>query len=77
MWHRRYGNWWMVQWALDGWLSFGVHLDFRHRRRGDGLTYGPYIDLHLGVVILSLGLRPIYAGEIDLRNSVAINMELG
>lgn len=67
----------MVQWALDGWLSLGVHIDFRHRKRGDGLIYGPYVDLHFGVVILSLGLHPIYAGEIDLKTSVAIERELG
>jgi hypothetical protein len=77
MWHRRYGKWWMLQWELDGWLSLGIHLDFRHRHRGDGLAYGPYVDFHLGFVIVSLGLNPVYAGEIDLRTSVAINRELG
>jgi hypothetical protein len=76
MWHRRYGRWWMLQWAFDGWLSFGVHFDFRHRRRS-GFSYGPYIDFHLGVLIVSLGWQPVYAGEIDLKTSVAIQRELG
>lgn len=77
MWHRKYGRWWMVQGAWDGWLSFGFHIDFRHRRRGDGSSYGPYVDLHLGVVIISLGWQPVYAGEIDLKTSVALARELG
>jgi hypothetical protein len=77
MWHRRYGKWWMVQGAWDGWFSLGIHIDFRHRRRGDGLAYGPYGDLHLGWVIVSLGLNPVYAGEIELKTSVAIGRELG
>jgi len=67
----------MTQWELDGWFSLGIHIDFRHRHRGDGLHYGPYVDLHLGFFILSLGLNPVYAGEIDLKTSVAINRELG
>lgn len=75
MWHRYYGKWWMVQWAFDGWISFGIHIDFRHRKRG--FTYGPYVDLHLGMIILSLGWHPVYAGELDLKTSVAIARELG
>jgi hypothetical protein len=67
----------MTQWQLDWWFSLGLHIDFRHRRRGDGLTYGPYVDFHLGFVIVSLGWNPVYAGEVELRNSVAINRELG
>jgi hypothetical protein len=35
------------------------------------------VDFHLGFVIVSLGWNPVYAGEIELRNSVAINRELG
>lgn len=76
-WHRHNGDWWMVQWAVDGWLSFGIHLEFRHRTRGDGLTYGPYVDVHLGVVILSFGWHPLYAGDLDLHKSTAISRELG
>jgi hypothetical protein len=54
----------MVQVVLDGWLSLGVHLDFKHRCADLG-TYGPYIDLHLGVVILSLGWRPYLSGDLE------------
>lgn len=71
-WWRCYGDWWMLQGACAGWLSFGLHLDFRRRQRGDGLSYGPYLDLHLGCLILSLGWRPVYAGEIELHTSTAI-----
>jgi hypothetical protein len=77
VWHRHYGKWWMVQWAFDGWLSFGVHLDFRHRKRGDGTYYGPYIDIHFLCFVFSLGWLPIYAGDIDLHVSTAIARELG
>jgi hypothetical protein len=77
MWHRRYGKWWMLQGGWDGWFSLGIHIDFRHRHRGDGLAYGPYVDFHIGWVIASLGLNPVYAGDIELHTSVAIGRELG
>lgn len=60
----------MIQWAFDGWLSFGVHLDFRYREN-EQRSYGPYIDLHMGLLILSLGYHPVYSGELDLRSSVS------
>jgi hypothetical protein len=34
-----------------------------------GVRYGPYVDLHVGPVIASVGRNPIYAGEIDLLQS--------
>jgi len=62
-WRIHYGRWWMLQWSWNGWLSLGIHVDFRHRptdtpelRPG----YGPYLDLHVGPAILSLGNRPVY-----------------
>lgn len=72
------GPHWLRHLPFDGWIDLGgIHLELRHRHRGDGLTYGPYVDLHLGLVVVSLGLNPIYAGEIDLKTSVAIARELG
>ena len=70
-WGVRYGRWWMVQWVLDGWFSLGIHVDLKHRQRGDGVTFGPYIDLHLGVVILSLGWQPCYSTELEKCLSVS------
>lgn len=64
-WNLRHGRWWMVQWSLDGWLSLGVHVDFRHRRDAAGRRYGPYLDIHLLCFILSLGFHPTYSGDID------------
>jgi hypothetical protein len=61
MWH---GKWWKVELVLDKWLSFGIHLDFGTRKTG--IRYAPYIDVYLGVLILSLGLRPHLSGEYDL-----------
>jgi len=67
-WHQHYGSWWMVQWSLDGWVSLGVHVDFRTRRNSTcGEKYGPYVDLHLGCFIVSLGRNPVRSGEIDLK----------
>jgi hypothetical protein len=64
MWRCWYGRWWMVQLVLDGWVSLGVHLDFKHRRYSAG-TYGPYVDLHLGVLILSLGWHPYLSTDLE------------
>jgi hypothetical protein len=80
-WHRLHGTWWMLTWAWDGWLSLGIHVDFRHRRRqGDNYRYsfGPYVDLHLGFVVLSLGRRPYYAFRYEeLQSHTALPREQG
>ena len=55
----------MVQACFAGWFSLGLHLDLRCRRTGRGATYGPYLDLHLGCVILSVGNNPVLSGEIE------------
>lgn len=62
----------MVQWAVDGWVSLGVHVDFRRRVNAvNGERFGPYVDLHLGVLILSVGVNPLYSGELDSTVSVS------
>jgi hypothetical protein len=54
----------MVQWCFAGWLSLGIHIDPRWRRidagKYEGLMSGPYVDLHLGPLILSFGRLPEY-----------------
>lgn len=74
-WNIRYGVIWMIQWQLNGWLSCGVHIDPVSRRvaggRFAGLRYGPYIDLHLGIVIVSLGWRPYLSGELVNESGIA------
>ncbi len=70
-WGCRYGSLWMVQWVLDGWFSLGIHLDLKHRVANGGLTYGPYLDLHLGFVILSLGWHPYLSGDLERALSVS------
>ena len=68
----KYGKWWAIQWSFDGWVSFGVHLDFRVRyNESVSRFYGPYVDIHFLWFILSLGVNPIYAGELDLKTSVS------
>lgn len=74
-WNIRYGTCWMLQWQANWWLSFGVHLDPKQRRvaggRFAGLHYGPYIDVHLGFVIVSLGWRPYLSGELVNESGIA------
>lgn len=63
----RYGGWWAVQWQPG--ISLGVHLEPRCRVTNAGVRYGPYVDVHAGPLVLSVGRNPIYAGEIDLLRS--------
>ena len=56
-WGYRFGRWWLVQWALDGTLSVGVHVDPLRRESARG-PYGPYVDLHLLVAAISIGYHP-------------------
>lgn len=69
----RWGRWWAVQWCLDGWISLGVHIDFRSRITSgpEPTRYGPYLDLHLVCAIISLGVQPIYSGDLDAVSSVS------
>lgn len=62
-WGIAYGRWWMVQYALSGALSLGLHVD-PCRRAGDAGPYGPYLDLHLGPVVLSVGYHPARANGL-------------
>lgn len=66
-WHLHHGTFWMVQWQLDGWASFGVHLDLKHRIKSAdphaGQSYGPYMDIHFFIVIVSVGWRPYLSSE--------------
>jgi len=70
-WNLHHGSWWMVQWTFDWWVSFGIHLDLKHRVRADKQSYGPYIDIHLFCFILSLGYHPYISGEIEKSISVS------
>ena len=70
-WGIRYGKWWAVQWVFDGWISLGIHIDFKHRRRSDAITFGPYIDLHLIKFIVSLGWNPAHSTDLERVISVS------
>jgi hypothetical protein len=71
-WHMRYGSWWAVQWSWDRWCSLGVHVDWAARHRAvDGMRYGPYIDVHLGPMIASFGVQPIYSSDVERTVSVS------
>lgn len=64
-----YGPLWALQWGLDRLLSIGLHIEPRSRRTNAGTRYGPYLDLHLPGLVLSVGINPILAGELDLIRS--------
>lgn len=70
-WGVRYGNWWMIQWVLDGWFSVGVHVDIKTRITNSGAKYGPYIDLYLGVVTLSIGRNPSISSDLERSLSIS------
>ena len=70
-WGIKYGKFWAIQWVFDGWISLGIHIDFKHRSRSDGITFGPYIDLHLIKFIVSLGWNPAYSTDLEKVISVS------
>lgn len=53
----------MMQFALDGTFSLGIHVDPKTRVAEAG-AYGPYVDLHVGPVVASLGYHPARASGI-------------
>lgn len=58
----------MVQWISHEyrWWSFGLHVDFARRTNATtGKRYGPYVDLHLGIAIISVGVNPAHSGELE------------
>jgi len=63
----RYGSWWAIQ--RNSGLSLGVHLEVRSHVSGVGVRYGPYVDLHVIQWVVSVGVNPIYAGELHLKAS--------
>lgn len=70
-WGCRYGRFWAVQWVIGPWVSLGVHLDLSHHVDGRGRHFGPYIDLHLVCVTVSLGYNPIYSGDLERALSIS------
>lgn len=75
-WRVRYGSWWCVQWCRDGWLGLGIHVDFRRRigylaDSDTPVRYAPYLDLHLGWLIVSVGVNPVYSGHLYCDTSVS------
>lgn len=70
-WGLRAGRWYMIQWTLDGTVSLGVHVD-PLRRSGDHGPFGPYVDVHLGPVVVSVGNHPDRAGDYAKLASTAI-----
>jgi len=55
-----WGPWWAVQLYRARYASLGVHMDFRM----------PYVDLHCGWIIVSIGRNPVITNERDrLRGS--------
>ena len=70
-WGIRYGRCWAIQWRLDGCLSLGIHLEPRRRPHVLVGSYGPYLDLHLGLITVSIGNRPAYSGDLERALSIS------
>ncbi len=62
-----WGSWWACQ--RNSGLSLGLHVELRQHVSGAGVRYGPYLDLHLIQWVVSIGVNPIYAGELHLKSS--------
>lgn len=61
-WNIKHGNWWMIQWSFDRWISFGIHIDSKKRKNhSKELYYGPYMDIHFLWFIISIGNNPCYS----------------
>ena len=61
-----FGKWWAVQVVPVHALSLGIHVEPRVGLTGDATVYGPYIDLHLGPAIISLGRHPVFTPPDEL-----------
>lgn len=72
-WGVAYSDHLAVQWSLDGTLSLGLHVDPRRRRSARG-PYGPYIDWHIGPLILSLGSHPARASDLPVLSGQGATM---
>jgi len=70
-WGIRYGRLWAVQWVLAPWVSLGIHMDFSRHIDSRGRTFGPYVDFHVLVLIISLGWQPAYSGELERALSIS------
>ena len=58
-WLIKHGDWWMFQECFTAGFSAGVHIDWHRRVTGNNKQpYGPYLDIHYKVWILSLGRYP-------------------
>lgn len=59
----------MIQWTFNGTLSLGVHIDPLTRVSDSG-PFGPYIDIHLGPVVVSLGNHPARASGLVVEKGI-------
>jgi hypothetical protein len=69
-WGVAWGRWWMIQYSLDGTFSLGLHIDPVRRE-----AYGPYLDLHLVALAISLGRRPGRANNNSLMRPGPMGMD--
>lgn len=70
-WLLAWGRWWSVYAALDHTFSLGVHIEPRRRAHAVAGSYGPYLDIHLPMLCISVGNRPVYAGSLDAQRAFA------
>lgn len=71
-WYLRWGPWWAVLLHRDGTFSFGIHIDPVRRERGiEPFTYGPYVDIHLPMLCVSIGHNPVYCSSLESQRNYA------
>ena len=59
----------MVQCQFSGWFSLGFHFDPRTRMHSRYFVpYGPYLDIHLGPFIFSVGRNCYLAIDRDIQS---------
>lgn len=71
-WGLWWGPWWAVLFHCDWTFSIGIHVEPRRRQRGsEPSSYGPYVDLHLPMLCLSVGRNPVYVSSLETQRNYA------
>lgn len=62
----KFGSWWAIQYDGNRPIALGFHVELRRMPARPNMTYGPYIDIHVPYLIISIGRHPIYTYPDDM-----------